>query len=251
MHRRALALPALLVAVAIAIGACGGATPGLTDPSEILTKAVEALQDVKTVHLEASVEGTIKFDLTGTGEGGDLGLGNTRLTADVDVENGNLTASLAIPAMLGMTADVIVVGEDSYTRTSFTGELYSKGALSDTGIPVDTTDPAASLEELKAWLDKPEVAPKKLDDASCGSKSCYQIQIDLSTDELRAMMPDATDLGDAQLILTVLVEKDTLKPASFVVKAGATDMGEVTLTLTLSKWDQSLTITAPPADQVE
>jgi hypothetical protein len=250
MHRRAFALPALLVAAAMAISACGGNTPALTDPSEILTKAVESLQNVKTVHLEASVEGTVNMDLTGTG-GGDIGLTGTNLVADIDVEEGNLTASVEVPAMLGMTADVVVIGEDTYTRTSFTGELYSKAPLSDAGIPLDAGNADASLEELKTWLEKPEVGPTKLGDASCGSKSCYQVQIDLSADEIVALVPGSTDLGDAQIILTVLVEMDSLRPASFVVKAGATGMGEITLTLALTKWDEGLTITAPPADQVQ
>ena len=251
MHRRAIALPALLVAVAIAIGACGGSTPALTDPAEILTKAVEALQKVKTVHLEATVDGTVKLDITGTGQAGDIALTGTKLAADVDVAGSNLKANLEVPAMLGMTADVIVVGGDSYVRTSLLGTKYTKSPTADAGLPVDGVDPAKSLAELQTWLKRPEVSPKKIDDKACGSKSCYQVQIDLSAAEMLSLIPGGADMGDAQVILTVLVEKDTLRPAGIVVKFGATAVGEVTLTLTMSKWDESLAITAPPASEVE
>lgn len=251
MHRRALALPALLVVAALAAGACGGSAPALTDPSEILTKAVETLQKAKSLHLEATVDGTVKLDLTGTGTGGDIALTGTSLQADIDIEKENAHLNLAVPALLGMTAEVIVVGQDVYTKSSFTGEKFQKSSTSDSGLPVDPTDPQASLKELQDWLKKPEVDPKKLDDTSCGTKSCYQIEIDLSAEDLKALSPEAADLGDASVVLTLLVEKDTLRPASMVVTVTSADVGELTVTVSLSKWDESLSIEAPPADQVE
>src|SRR3990170_7307558 len=168
MRRRALTLPALLVVVAIAAGACGGSTPALSDPGEILTKAVESLQKAKTVHMEATVDGTLSLDLMGTGQAGDVTLSGTKLTADVDIEDGNLEVSLAVPAILGLTADVVVVGDDTYTRTSMTGDKYQKSSTSGSGLPVDTTDPEQSLKDLQEWLAQPQGDPKKLDHASCG-----------------------------------------------------------------------------------
>lgn len=251
MHRRSYSLSALLVIAAILVGACGGSTPAISDPSEILTKAVESVQKAKTVHVEATVDGTISLDLTGTGQAGDIALTGTKLTADIDVEDGNLKASLAVPAILGLTADVIVVGDESYTRTSMTGDKYTKGSASDSGLPVDATDPEQSLKDLQAWLKKPEVGPEKLGDTSCGSRSCYQVKIDLTADELAALIPDAGDLGAATVVLTVLVEKDGLRPASLIFDITATELGNVTLTLSFSKWDESLDISAPPADEVQ
>jgi len=252
MHRRRLLSPAiLLVTAAIAVGACGGSTTVLSDPTEILTKSVETLQKAKTVHLEATVDGTVKLDLTGSGQAGNIALTGTSLTGDLDIANGDATMSLAVPAMLGLTADVIVVGEDSYTRSSFTGDKYQKGSAASAGLPVDAADPQKSLKELQDWLKKPEVAPKKLADASCASKTCYQVEIDLSAEDLTALAPDLTDLGDATVLLTVLVEKDTLRPVSVDVKVTSTGVGDVTVALALSKWDEALSITAPPADQVQ
>jgi len=247
MHRRTFALPGLLMALAVALGACAPASPGIEDPSEILAKAIESLEDVKTVHLEAGVEGKISLDLTGTG-GGELTLGGTKLTADVDMANSNLAAKLEVPAMLGMTAEVIVLDGETFTRTSLSGNLFTRSPLTDVGLPVD---PLATVGQLKDFLDRPEISPEKLGDESCGSETCYQVKIDLSTADLMGIAPGAVPFSDAQVILTVLVERDSLRPASFVVQAGATELGELTITLSLSKWDESLSISAPPADQIQ
>lgn len=248
MSRR---LPALLAAAAIVFGACGGSTPSLTDPGEILTKAVEALQAAKTLHLEATVDGTVTLDLMGTGTANEMALTGTTLQADIDIEKGDAALNLAVPALLGLTAEVLVVGGDTYLKSSFTGEKFQKGSTTDPGLPVDAADPKQSLKDLQAWLARPEVDPKKLADAPCGSKTCYQVEIDLSAADLAALIPEATDAPDGSVVLTVLVEKDSLRPTSVVVKATAAALGDLTLTVTLSKWDASLSIAAPPADQVQ
>ena len=251
MHRRFLALPALLVVAVLVAGACGGSTPALTDPSEILTKSVAALQDVKTVHLEATVEGTLKLDLSGTGQASPVALTGTKLAMDIDAEDSSGTLSLEVPALLGMTVDAIMVGGDTYTRTSLTGDKYQKGSSGDSDIPVDATDPEQSLKDLEAWLKKPEVDPTKEADASCGSKTCYQVKIDLTAEELQALIPEASDIGDAAIVLIVLVEKDTLRPASMALEVSSGEFGELSVSLTLSKWDAALDISAPPADEVQ
>ena len=92
-----------------------------------------ACRTAKTVHLEATVDGTVSLDLTGTGQAGDIALTGTKLTADIDIEDSNREASLAVPAILGLTADVVVVGDDTYTRTSMTGDKYQKSSTSGSG----------------------------------------------------------------------------------------------------------------------
>lgn len=248
MYRhRALIAPALLVAIAVLVAACGGASgPTLTDPSEILTKSVAAMQQAKSVHLEASVDGTLSADLTGIGQGGDMSLAGTTLTADLDIANKNTHLTAGVPAFLGLTADIIVVGSDTYTRVSLTGEKYQKSATSTT----DPTDPSVALKEVTTFLENPAVSPVKKDDASCGSKSCYQIEISLSAADLATLMPDAA-IGDATIVATILIEKDTLYPASATLNVKGSNVGDLTLKLTLKDWDKAVTITAPQADQVE
>ncbi len=245
MHRRAFALPALVVVAALVLGACGAGTPAITDPKEILTKAVAAMQDAKSVHLEVTVEGTLTADLIGTGQASEMSLAGTSLTADLDLANDNAHISAAVPAFLGLTADIIVIGSDTYTKISLAGDKYEKS----TAEPGESTDPSAVLKEIADFLDKPEVAPAKKDDATCGAKTCYQVVINLSADDLKTLMPDE-DAGDATVEATFFIESDTLHPVSATVAISGPTVGEITLTLDMTDWDKSVTITAPPADEV-
>ena len=247
IRHRTYILPSVLVVVALLVAACGGnAAPALTDPSEILTKAIAAMQSAKSVHVEASVDGTFKADLTGTGTASELNLAGTNLKGDLDLAAKNAHVTAAVPAFLGLTADIIILGADTYTKVSLSGDKYQKSATTST----DPTDPAVALKEVETFLKKPEVKPVKKDDASCGSKKCYQIELSLSADDLKSLMPDQ-DLQGASIVATILIEKDTLYPASATVIVSAATLGEVTLKLALTDWDKAVTIAAPPADQVQ
>ena len=100
---RALRLGTLTIAAALALGACNSA-PALSDPTEILTKAIDAFQDAKTVHLAATLDGTFTMDLTGQG-GGAMELTGTTLTGDVDIEHTKAKFTFAVPALLGLSGE--------------------------------------------------------------------------------------------------------------------------------------------------
>ena len=245
MYRHALGLA--IVTTLVLVAGCGtNSGPTISDPKEILTKAVEAMQSAKSVHVEASVDGTFKADLTGTGTASELNLAGTNLKGDLDLAAKNAHVTAAVPAFLGLTADIIIVGGDTYTKVSLAGDKYKKSATTST----DPTDPAVALKDVETFLQKPEVKPTKKDDASCGSKKCYQVEVSLSADDLKSLMPDQ-DLQGASIVATILVEKDTLYPASATVTVSSATLGEVTLKLALTDWDKAVTIAAPPADQVE
>ena len=247
MHRRALALPFLILLATVAVGACGNnAKPSISDPKEIVTKAFEAVQKAKTVHIDATVDGTLDPGLLGLGQAGDIALAGTKLGIDADLAKKNLKMTASVPALLGMTADIIVIGPDTYTKISLSGDKYVKSST-DASSP---TDPAAAIAQLKTLLDRPEVAPARKDDASCGSGSCYVVQIDLTADELKTLVPD-TDLGDAAISLTIRVDKDTLRPSSIDIAAKGSTLGDLTVKISLSSWDKAVTVTAPPADEVQ
>ena len=245
MYRHALGLA--IVTTLVLVAGCGiNSGPTISDPKEILTKAVEAMQSAKSVHVEASVDGTFKADLTGTGTASELNLAGTNLKGDLDLAAKNAHVTAAVPAFLGLTADIIIVGGDTYTKVSLAGDKYKKSATTST----DPTDPAVALKEVETFLQKPEVKPTKKDDVACGSKKCYQVEVSLSADDLKSLMPDQ-DLQGASIVATILVEKDTLYPASATVTVSSATLGEVKLTLALTDWDKAVTIAAPPADQVE
>src|SRR5512146_185109 len=244
MPRRAIALVAVLF---LGLAACGGnAGPTISDPKEIVTKAVEAMQKAKTVHLDATIDGTLDSGILGGGQGADITLTGTLMNADVDLAAKKLHMTATVPAMLGLTADIVVVGADTYTKISLSGDKYQKSTTAASA----SSDPLAAIAQIKAFLDRPEVAATKKDDASCGSKRCYVVAFDLTADELKTLVP-GTDLGDGTIGVSILVETDTLDPAAVNVAAKGSTLGDLTLKVTFSAWDKPVTIAAPPADQVQ
>lgn len=250
MYRRSLSISALLVVAAVALGACSSA-PALTDPTEILTKAIDAFQDAKTVHLAATVDGSFTMDLTGQG-GGAMELTGTSLTGDVDIEHTKAKVTFAVPALLGLTGEIIAVDKASYVKTSLTGALYQKSETTDS-LPVDPTDPDATIAQIKTFLEKPEISPTKGDDVDCDGKKCYTVTIELTAAEMAALSsPDPSASPDAgtSMNLTILVEKDSLKLHKVTAAVSAGTTGNLTIVLTFTDWDKAVTIEAPPDDQV-
>jgi hypothetical protein len=246
-------LASLIAVTALVVGACGAATPAISDPKEILTKAVEALQNAKSVHLVATLDGQFVIDLTGTGNGGSVTLSGTKLEGDIDVANKKVKATFAVPALLGLTGEVIALDNTSYIKTSLTtGDLYQKSEAGSS-LPVNPTDPQATLNEVRTWLAKPEVSPTKGDDADCGGKKCYVVTIEMTGAELAALSspsPDSTIDPSSTFNLTFKVEKDPVRLSELTAEVAMGAQGTLTIVLTLSKWDESVTIDAPPDDQV-
>ena len=255
MPRRLALLLALIAAVAI--GACQGApaAPALTDPNEILTKSVEAMTKAKSAHFAATVTGTFKADLMGSGTESDISLTGTTLEGDLDIANKKVRATFAVPALLGLNGEVIQIGQTTFTKTSLTGTKYQKQTSSD--LPVEeVTDPTEAVANLRKVLEQPGVAPVKVEDTTCGdNKSCYQVRIELTADELAALASEpptvgGADLENANVTMTFGVEKDSLRMSRLVVNVTMGAQGSADLTLNLTKWDEAVTINEPPADQV-
>ncbi|HEX9551306.1 MAG TPA: hypothetical protein VF971_09445 [Candidatus Limnocylindrales bacterium] len=249
MARPSRAFPAVLLGVVLAVGACGSSTPSISDPGEILARAADAIRDVRTVRVEATVEGTIQLDLAGFGPPGDISLTGTKLALDIDVGGDAARLRLEVPAVLGMTIDAILVDGATYARNSLFGDRYAKEASA--GLPIAAADLATGLETLATWLEQPELAPTKEADTSCGSTSCYQVKLDLTPDEITSLVPLASDLGDGSIVMIVLVEKESLRPAGLTLDISAGGIGELSVGLTLRDWNADLDIAAPASDQVQ
>jgi hypothetical protein len=257
--RRLAALLTLLSGATIALAACGGPSlPALTDPNEIITAALKATEGARSVHIDVTVDGSITADLTGTGAAGTaLPLTGTTAAADVDMAAGKAHATFAIPAFLNLNGELIQIGETSYVKTSLTGPLYEAQETADS-LPVDPTDASGIVDDVGDFLTADGMDPVKGDDVDCGGKQCYTVSIELTPDELAALGADQTataglpiDLGAASLAFTIRVEKDTYHLAGIRTVASLGEQGSLTLDVTLSKWDQPMDISPPPADQVK
>jgi hypothetical protein len=253
-----LALGASVLAVVAACSGSAPAAPALTDPVDILVQSVQTLDDVKSFRADVAVSGSVNVDMMGTGQAQPFPLDNTTAQLDVDVENKNAKASFSAPSLLGASGELIQIGNTSYVKTSLTGPLYQKSESAEAGAVDEATDMSdEDVAQLREQLSKPEVAPTKGDDVACGDKQCYQVTIDLTSDELQSLGGDLpteeipTDLGNANVSVTFQVAKDTLRPAGIDITADLGTQGNVTINVDFSNWDEAVSIQAPPADQVQ
>jgi hypothetical protein len=156
--------------------------------------------------------------------------------------------------MFGITGEVIQVGTDSYVRTSMTGETWSKSTLGEDTPIGDVTDPAAQLEEVRTFLDEEGVEVERLDDAECGEETCYAVRLTIPG-EVLAEASDGEDVvpsdlvGEA-LVLDLLFDREDHWLTQLGTRIVAESVGELTLSLTLSAFNEPVEIEAPPADQV-
>jgi hypothetical protein len=259
LSRSGSAVLGLFVSVSLVLGGCNSAAlPELTDPTAIITAALKATEGAKSVHLDLTVEGSINADLFGTGDAGAaVTLTGTSLAADVDMTGGNMHATFAIPALLGLTGELIQIGTTSYVKTSLGGPLFEVTEDSTGELPIDPANPTAIVDGLGDFLLNDAVNPVKGEDVECGSAKCYAVTIELTPEVLAALDPTGAaaeelpiDLSTGTATITVRVDKNTYRLAGISIVAAAGDQGSLTLEFTLSKWDEALTIAAPPADQL-
>lgn len=248
----------------VAAGACQSAPPPtLTDPREILAAAVTATTAAGTVRIDGSADGTIGLDLAGFETPSAVELSGTTFSADLDLENGDARATFSAPGLLGLTGEIIVVDGTSYLKTSLTGALYrTLPGGGDIPEPSGTVR-ASILEGLTGLLVRPELDPVRAEDVACGNATCYRVEIALSPADLAALgagdleapagfpgpipLPDLTT---ATVDLTVLVAQDTARLAGITAKTDQGTDGAAAVDLTFSKWDEAVSISAPPPDQV-
>lgn len=258
-------LLAMVVAVALAAAACQSAPsrPELTDPNAILAAAVTATTAARTVRLDATADGTVSLDLLGFGTPTPIELNGTTVSADLDLEGGDARVTFHAPNLLGLTGELIALGGTTYFKSNLTGALYQVQPGQD--LPVPSGEGRATiLKALTDLLATPGLDPVKGDDVNCGSATCYRVDISLTPEDLAALgagdlqvptglpipipLPDltATTLG-----LSVLVAKDTTRLAGLKATADlGGGAGVATVDVTFSKWDEDVSISAPPADQL-
>jgi hypothetical protein len=283
---RLAALIALGAAAAIVLAACGGSSssptaaggPPLTDPEQILARSLSALNDAQTFHLSGTLSGTLEADLTNSGTDSAIDLQGTALTADADVPNERASLSISVPALLALKVDYIQIGPDTYSRNSLSGSSWTHSSQAADAssppsaaptprriggaTPAPTTGPlspaptpAASLDlvgQITAGLDNLPNPPTKGPDATCGSKTCYTILLSVPLgggDASGLGLPLPSD-ANASVTVTLSIEQDSLLPVHAVAQINGGANGTFSLSLSLSKFNEPVSISAPPADQV-
>jgi hypothetical protein len=258
MFRRLAAILASAATVAILVAACNGGSnaPALTDPTAIVTAAVKSTEAAKSVHLDLAVDGKASVSMPGAaGAGTPVDLTGTTAAADVDFAGKAAKATFSVPVLFGFAGEVIAVDGKIYLKTTMTGPLYTESA--STGSAVDPGNAGGLVGDLGDLLLKQGVTLVKGDDVACGSKQCYTVSADLTAEQLGATGIGAlaglpVNVAGATLKLTVRVEKDLPNHLAGVTAVITTPDGSAaTVEVTASKWDEPVSVSAPPADQVK
>ncbi len=248
----------ILLLMTVVLAACGAGA--VTDPKEIITQGLDKTGDLTSFHLSVAVTGSI----TETKSGTSIALDGTTFEGDV-ATSGSVSLTFAVPTLLGLKGDVLVVDKkDLYVKSTLTGAKWSHQALpvpspGASGASASSgTDPKAFIAKLKEFLAKDGVVTKKLDDVTCGDRKCYHVQVTIPSSVMASMssaspMPSlnpADIFGDA-LVLDLQFDRENLWLTSVSTSVSSTKLGTINLTITLSAFDKPVTVTPPPADQVQ
>ncbi|MFL5779578.1 MAG: hypothetical protein ACJ761_11645 [Chloroflexota bacterium] len=270
--------PVLAILLAIVLAACGQTAPsqaGLTDPTEIVTKASEAAALAKSVHVDATLDGSIVADLgsivsvgpplpslapsapSAAASARPVPLSGTSASADIDLISRTAKGSFSVPTIFNLRGDFIQSGTTTYLKSSLTGDRYMAIRGATAAVPVDPVNVPGLIAGLRSILGRDGISPAKAPDVQCGSADCYQVLIPISNAQLRALaggeLPSGlpVDLGSASLALTLRVQKADLRPAGLRVKADLGPSGLLDADLTLSHWDEAVSVSEPPASEVQ
>jgi hypothetical protein len=251
--------PASLFLAAMLVAAACNSTPtgpALTDPTVIVTSALKSAEAAKSVHVDVAVDGsaTVNLGFSG-GAGTPVDVSGTTVSADIDFARPAAKATFALHAGAQVNGELIAVDGTTYVKSSLTGPLY---VASPAGAqPIDPSQISDLIDNLGDLLLKEGITLVKGEDVACGGKQCYTVSTNLTADQLGtaelgsgAGLP--VDLAGATLALTVRVEKDLpYHLAGVTAVLSMTDGSKLTVELTASKWDEPVTVSAPPADKVK
>ncbi|MEP6807571.1 MAG: hypothetical protein ABI978_03110 [Chloroflexota bacterium] len=246
-------LAPVLVALVAVLTACQSAAPSLTSPTDIITKGLDATLALRSFHVSLALDGTI----TVPNSGASFSLNSTSMEADIDVAAKNVHLTLAVPAFLGLTADVLVIGKDLYVKTSMTGKKWSHqttAKVAASGSPAASIDPQKMVDEVSAFLKKDGVVTKKLADVDCGDRKCYQVSVTVPSALMAgagavASLDPSTMFGDA-VVLNLLFDREKLWLTEVGTSVSSDTVGTFSAKLSFSKFDEAVTFSPPPSAEV-
>jgi hypothetical protein len=258
VSRRLAPVAVAIVAVSI-LAACSGA-PALTDPKEIITQGLAATTELSSLHLKVTVSGSV----TDPTSGAEISLDGTTASGDF-ATSGQGHLSFAVPTLLGLAGEVIVLGSDAYVKTTLSGEKWAHQPITpglsvfgvgmpSPGASAGSSDPKAqALAEVGKLLAKDGVVSKKLDDVDCGDVQCYHVQVTIPKSIVESADASAASPMESltsDVVLDLLFDREKLWLTEVSTKV-TTSNGSVTAKVTFSKFNEAVTVSPPPSDQVQ
>jgi hypothetical protein len=241
--------------VALLLAACAGAsapTPPPLDGKQIVTKGMEATANLKSFHAAVALDGDVKVQQLGTSA---LKLKGTKLDADVDLAGKQAHLTFEAPTLLGLEGEVVATAAATYVKTTLTGPKWQKQANDSGPLPSEVQDPTKAVDDLKAFLEKDGVEVKKLDDLACGTSTCYHVEVTvpskLLNDATASAGTSASDVLNQDLVLDMQFDRTKLYLTSVSTSMTSDHVGTLQATVTLSAFDEPVTVSVPPDSEVD
>jgi hypothetical protein len=248
--RRILVIGPLCAALLVACG--GGGRPELSDPRQIITEGLTALGEADSFSFDLALSGEVSGPAAG---GMEISLDGTSASGAIDLANERADVQFSVPTLMGLSGEMRVVDQTAYTRTSLTGERWTKQAVGDDELAA-AADPSEAIADVREFLGREGVESRKLADAECGpddERTCYNVELTVPADIL-AEAEGAEAVAGAfpdGVTLTLLFDKETLHPREASTSITSPDLGSFNLSLQLTGFDEPVAVEAPPADQVD
>jgi len=224
-------LPAVLglLALVLALAACGGSSNTVPDTHQLITQAQAAIQKVQSYHFNLAV------DNPGTGAALII------KTADGDVLVPDKLKASANVLVFGNVVQVqlITIGDKQYVTDPITNKWMHTSCLLD---PLTLSVPKTGIAAILGHIQNPGTPT----DANVDGKPCWSIDGTLDAKYLAGITGGGAPAGTMDKINTCIGKSDKLP---YVIKitgiAAPGDTDKTARTIKLSKFNENLTITAP------
>jgi hypothetical protein len=269
-----VAICALLFAVSAAGCSPASPTPSptpLSDPTQIVTLSFARLQASTSLHVQGTISGSVDVSVAGALVGfgspflsGKIKLDGATLSGDVDMANQALSLTALFPSLFGSSAQVTVVDGYAYTKVklplSVGDDMYKKSKvdaqrLMPSAAPNATFNFSEALKQFDPQIASIAATAVLVGQDTVDGRPAYHLVVTLPAEMVNQAMGAA--LGSAAGGLSVEVAPadywvydDSLTPAGLLLKVSSPTLGNVAVSVTLTKYDQSVVIQAPPDSQV-
>ena len=261
------------------------ATPTPADPDALFSLGIAEGPAWQSFHMKIAVGGTVKAAFLKTlGNPNwaklttDAVLDGTVIEGDVDAQNLAFHLAIAVPAVVAfgsaaLTGDLIIKDSNLYLKMAALGAKYREvklGTVSkELGVPVSVPTPGGSAligladltSSIRSQLEAIGVTPKVVGVEQIGGRDAYHIDLTVPLDKVNSDLAAAATKASAGAAILgelkidsissgIWIYKDNYQLAQVQIAGTSSTAGSLSFTMTLTAFDQPVTINAPAASEV-
>ena len=238
----------------------------IREPDELIARSLYEVLRVEAFHVRADMSGRASLSLLGGGGsilgalGAAIDLGGSHLDGDVGVRQRVADLKFEVPGFpTGLNGELIVADGFAYTRISIQGDKFSRSALGDALLNLETPAPSGSgsagrIEAIRGSLRGAGVTATMKPMEQVDGRRCYHVSVSVPLDRLNSTLSQAGGYAARVSVESAAIDywafEDTLLPARLELVADAGSMGNVRAEVVFSLYGETVTIEAPDPGNV-